>query len=356
MNEPIPKASLERIRTICLFILATGVVCAGLYYLSSALVPFVIAAFFHFSLAPLVNWQRRKWNLPGWLAVTTTATLGLLVFVGFWVVMAMAIAQIASNAGDYQDKLMKLGEFAFGWLPMEQVGITPDDMRAALKNQPQEAVRESLPDAVGAMAEVVAQGTLAMLFLMFMLGGKAVASARAPQFMEEVEHSIQRYVLTKVTISALNGFFTWLILTLLGVELALVFGLMAFLLNFIPNIGSVISPLLPLPVLLQDGYSPVTIVLAVLLPATVDFILGNVIEPKFVGRTLGIHPVVVIMSLVLFGILWGIPGMFLATPLTAVLKIMLDQHQYTKPIARILEGDLRVLGRPEEKQAASIGA
>jgi AI-2 transport protein TqsA len=356
MNEPVAKASLERIRTICLFILATGVVCAGLYFLSSALVPFVIAAFFHFSLAPLVNWQRKKWKLPGWLAVTTTAIVGLIVFAGFWAVLIASLAQIAADAGSYQGKLQAMGETLFGWFPMEKVGITPDDMREALENQPGEVLRESLPGAVGALAQVFAQGTLAALFLMFMLGGKAVAGARAPQFMEEVEHSIQRYVLTKVAISALNGFCTWLILTLLGVELALVFGLMAFLLNFIPNIGSIIAPLLPLPVLLQNGYSPTTIVLALLLPAAVDFLLGNVIEPKIAGRTLGIHPVVIILSLVLFGILWGIPGMFLATPLTAVLKIMLDQHQYTKPIARILEGDLRVLGRPEEKQAATIGA
>jgi AI-2 transport protein TqsA len=356
MNEQLAGASLDRIRTICLFVLATAVVCAALYFLRSALVPFVIAAFFHFSLAPMVNWQRRRWKLPGWLAVTTTALVGLLVFAAFWAVLVLSISQIVNDAGNYQEKLTQLGESLFSWIPLEQLGITQQDLRDAMENQPAEAMRGLLPAAVDTFAGVLAGGTLAALFLMFMLGGKAAGSARAPQFMEEVERSVQRYVVSKVAISALNGFFTWLILTLLGVELALVFGLMAFLLNFIPNIGSIISPLLPLPILLQNSYLPGVIVAAVLLPATVDFVLGNVVEPKLMGRTLGIHPVVVIMSLVLFGILWGIPGMFLATPLTAVIKIILDQHQYTKPIARVLEGDLRVLGRDDEKQAAAMGA
>ena len=88
-------------------------------------------------------------------------------------------------------------------------------------------------------------------------------------------------------------------------------------------------------------------------PAGVQFAIGNVVEPKVMGSSLGIHPVVVVLTLVLFGLLWGIPGMFLATPLTAVIKIVLQQRDFTKPIAKLLEGDLRVLGSKEEQEAAA---
>lgn len=344
MTEQAARSSLERIRTLCLSIVATGVVCAGLYCLSAALVPFVIAAFFHFSLAPLVDWQRCKWKFPGWLAVSTTGLVGLILLAAFWVLIAVSATQIAGSLGAYQDKLLNMAETGISYLPVEEMGISPQTVRTALVNAPAELVGDTMPGNAGALARLVGQGALVALFLLFMLAGKAATVARAPEFLHKVENSIQRYVLLKVALSAATGLLTWLILTVLGVELALVFGVMAFLLNFIPNIGSVLAALLPVPVLLQNGYSPTTIVLALALPSTVQFVLGNIVEPKLFGKSLGIHPVVVMLTLVLFGLLWGIAGMFLATPLTAVIKIMLDQHVYTKPIARILEGDLSAFG------------
>lgn len=355
MTEPPARSSLERIRTFCLFILATGVICAGLYWLSSALIPFVIAAFFHFSLAPLIAWQRRRWNFPGWLAVSTTGLVGVALLAGFWVLVALSVAQIASSMGDYQVKLLQQAENIAGWLPLEKLGIPPEDVRAAVVKAPAELVSGNLPGTVGAFGMLIAQGTLAALFLLFMLAGKAKTIVRGPEFLRQVENSIQRYVVLKFAVSAAEGVLTWLILALLGVELALVFGVMAFLLNFIPNIGSVIAGLLPLPVLLQGDYSPTTIVLAIALPAAMQFITGNIVETKLFGKSLGIHPVVVMLTLVLFGLLWGIPGMFLAMPLTAILKIMLDQHQYSKPIARILEGDLSAFGGPAPSPGTTIG-
>ncbi|MCB9933648.1 MAG: AI-2E family transporter [Planctomycetes bacterium] len=350
MND---STSLERIRTICLFILASGVVILALYYLSSALVPFVIAAFFHFSLAPLVNWQRRRFKLPGWLAVATTALLGLIAFALVWTVIGASVAQVAANAGDYSERIKTLAERALKWAPLDTLGLSEESVRAAIDQLPQDAAAKYLPGTVATLVEVFSQGALVFLFLMFMLAGKAVGSAKGPDFLEKVELSIQRYVLAKFAMSALTGLLTWLILALLGVEFALVFGVLAFMLNFIPNIGSVIANLLPVPVVLLGDYSTVTIILAIALPAGVQFTVGNIVEPKVMGKSLGIHPVVVILTLVLFGLLWGVPGMFLATPLTAVLKIVLQQREFTRPIAKLLEGDLRVLGSAEEQAAAA---
>ena len=143
------------------------------------------------------------------------------------------------------------------------------------------------------------------------------------------------------TVSAATGFLVGLVLWLLGVEFAWVFGFLAFLFNFIPNIGSVIATLLPLPVALLDPQMSVTIkVMVVAVPAGIQFIIGNLIQPKVMGQSLDLHPVAVLISLIFFGMIWGVIGMFLATPITAVMKILLERMELTAPVAALLAGRL----------------
>ena len=127
----------------------------------------------------------------------------------------------------------------------------------------------------------------------------------------------------------------------MGVDLALVFGLLAFLLNFIPNIGSLIAIVLPLPVMLMDSERTlITVALAVGVPGLVDFLIGSLIEPKLVGGSLNLHPATVLISLMVWGMMWGIVGMFLAIPLTAVMQMFLERFEPTAPIVDLLAGRL----------------
>jgi AI-2 transport protein TqsA len=123
--------------------------------------------------------------------------------------------------------------------------------------------------------------------------------------------------------------------------LALVFGLFAFLLNFIPSLGSHIDTLLPLPVVLVSPDSSLTtIVLTIGLPMLIQVIFGSFIEPKVMGGSLDLHPVTVILALIVWGMLWGIVGMLLAVPLTAVMKIFFERIEHTSLLAEILAGRL----------------
>jgi len=126
----------------------------------------------------------------------------------------------------------------------------------------------------------------------------------------------------------------------MGVDLALVFGVMAFLLNFIPSVGSIIATLLPMPLALVqfDSWLPITLVLV--LPGTVQFTIGNVVEPLVMGEGLDLHPVTVLLALVFWGLLWGVVGMLLAAPMTAVLRIVLGRLEITRPLAELLAGRL----------------
>jgi len=128
------------------------------------------------------------------------------------------------------------------------------------------------------------------------------------------------------------------------VEYALSFAVFAFVLNFIPNVGSLLATLLPMPiVILTPETTWVTWTLAFVLPLCVQVIVGNVLEPKIMGDTLGLHPIVILMALIFWGILWGIPGMLLAAPMTSVTKIILYRIEVTRPFARLMGGDLNAI-------------
>jgi AI-2 transport protein TqsA len=118
-------------------------------------------------------------------------------------------------------------------------------------------------------------------------------------------------------------------------------GLLAFLLNLITNNSSPIAVLLPLPVVLVDPQSTLsTVVLAIGLPSLSDLLISSLIEPKVVGGSLNLHPVTVLISLMVWGTMWGMVGMFLATPLTAVMQMFLERFEPTAPLAELLAGRL----------------
>jgi AI-2 transport protein TqsA len=128
------------------------------------------------------------------------------------------------------------------------------------------------------------------------------------------------------------------ILYSLEVELALFFACLTFILNFIPNFGPMIAVLLPLPSVFLADPSLFKISLLILLPGTIHFIFGNIIETKLQGDILSLHPVTVLFALLFWGLLWGIPGMFLATPLTCIIKLVLEKFSTTRWVALLMEG------------------
>jgi AI-2 transport protein TqsA len=92
-----------------------------------------------------------------------------------------------------------------------------------------------------------------------------------------------------------------------------------------------------------EDWKMVIVILAILLPLSVQLLIGNVIEPKVMGDTLGLHPVVLLMALVFWGVLWGLPGVLLAAPMTAIAKIVFERIEVTRPLAHVMEGRLETL-------------
>jgi AI-2 transport protein TqsA len=131
------------------------------------------------------------------------------------------------------------------------------------------------------------------------------------------------------------------VLALCGVQFAGLFGFLAFFLNFIPNVGGIIATLLPLPIiLLSPDMSYVAKVTALAGPGIIQFVTGNIIQPRVQGSALDLHPVIVLMALIFFGMIWGIVGAFLAVPITATIRIVLEKIPDTRPVAELLAGRL----------------
>ena len=139
--------------------------------------------------------------------------------------------------------------------------------------------------------------------------------------------------------SAGTGILVGLTLFFLGIQPAGFFGLAAFILNFIPTIGSVIATLLPLPVIfLNPEVSHTVAILAIVLPTCIQMLIGNIIEPKIMSDALGIDsPITILVALIFWGMLWGVLGMILAVPLTAILKMLILRFKLHEPFKQLFQ-------------------
>ena len=161
-------------------------------------------------------------------------------------------------------------------------------------------------------------------------------------------------VLLKFFISFANGVISAGVYYMLNVDLAMVFGVFHFVLNWIPHVGPIVATLLPLPVVLVSRESgAVQVFLSLLLPGLTHFLLGHLIEPRLMGDSLDLHPITVLLCLIFWGMLWGIPGMVLAAPITAALKIVCESIEVTAPFALLLAGQLEIRGEGEDVEIGS---
>ncbi len=343
----------QRLQTICLLVLTGLAVALALYWLRSAMIPFVLALFFSFALSPFIDLQVRYLRIPAGLAVTATLALSFVILTSLAGLISASVSELTANAAAYQRQIERIPVYLIGVL--QQYGIRPPEVFNPTSFIQPGTVGGMLLSTTNAIVGVLSQGALVMIFLFFFLAGRQVSDAPQQGVWGEVESRIKRYVVTKMVTSGATGLLVGLILTFLGIDLALVFGLFAFLLNFIPSVGSVIATLLPLPVVLfNPEVTNTTAVLAMALPAVTQFTIGNVIEPKMMGSSLDLHPISILLALVVWGTLWGIVGMLLATPITAIMKILAEKLDLTAPIGALLAGRIGPAREADVADAAAV--
>lgn len=168
----------------------------------------------------------------------------------------------------------------------------------------------------------------------------------------DVMRQMSRYISAKFFISLATGIAVTIGLSLTGLEFAVIWGLIQFILNFIPNIGSIVAGTgVGLFALLQFWPEPGPVVITVLIMVGVNMLIGNILEPKIMGDNLGIAPIAVLMSLMIWGWLWGFVGLILAVPMTVIVKILCENIPMLEPVSILLGSRKAVLAKKAEAQA-----
>ena len=326
----------RKIQNLCLLVIAGTCLGGVVYFLRGVLVPFTLALFLNMTISPMVDVQVDKLRFPRWVAVMTTLALSGFLLVFCATLIAASLNQLLNNVEAYEARFQDLFWAAFNGVP-EELGKRLDV--GSLLDLLSTTISAGLKATTDVIIYLLSQFTLVFLFLLFLLLGDSRGTPGG--LLEEVETRSKRYLLAKAGVSALTAILVGAVLKVAGVELALVFAVLTFILNFVPNVGSMIATFLPLPMLL---FSPVLSFWGAMLVLTfllvIQFILGNIVEPKVLGRTLSLHPVIVLLALLIWGTLWGPVGMVLAVPMTATMQIVLEQIEEGRPIAMAMAGHL----------------
>lgn len=168
--------------------------------------------------------------------------------------------------------------------------------------------------------------------------------------LNEIEESVSSYLMLKTLVSLLTGFLSYIVLLLVGIDSPLFWAFLIFLLNYIPTIGSLIATLFPaIFSLIQFGeFTPFIIIAAAV--GAVQVIVGNIVEPRLMGKSLNLSPIVTIMALAVWGKIWGITGMVLSVPITVIMLIAFAQFESTQTVALILSGNGKIGKEQDEKK------
>lgn len=331
MNE-----SSTRLNNFCLIVLTAVALTTALIYTRTVLLPFVISLFIFSIISPTVRFLQAKARVPRLVAIGLSLIV-YFVFTGTLIFFVTnSLDSFIRSAGVYRDNIVDF--IQWGTTLAEKYGFQVEDrtLREEIKNLPIFGIARHV---TGNALSFLGNSTLIFIFVMFLIAGEKAQTVK-DSFYQQVQNKISKYLITKTVISTITGILVGIILMICGVELAFMFAVLTVLFNFIPSIGSIIATLIPLPVvLLQFGFTWPFYV-ALFGCGLIQFTIGNIIEPKFMGESMDLHPVSVLMFLMFWGLVWGLPGMFMAVPITAVLKIVLSRMESTKVFAELLAGRL----------------
>jgi AI-2 transport protein TqsA len=317
------------------------VVIAGIKSAQVIMVPFLLAVFIAIISAPLLLWLERH-KLPRILAflLVTAGVIGILTGVG--TIVGASLNGFLSSLPEIQDKLSVAAQEGIAWV--QNLGVPIEISTLPKGFDPSNAITTA-GSFLRSMSQILSNSFLIFLMVTFMLFETVSMEAKLeyfshknPENLKIVETFIQnlkRYLAIKTLASLVTGVIIGVVLTMMGVKYALLWGLLAFLLNYIPTIGSILAAIPAVLVTLVEVNIAASL-WVVLVFVVANIAIGNFIEPRFLGRGLGISTLVVLLSLLFWGWVLGPAGMFLAVPLTMSVKIALDANPKTRWIAMLL--------------------
>jgi len=346
MTQPQPdRAGLH----VLLKLASLVIILAGIHAAADIIVQLLLALFFAIVLNPLVTWFiRRGIKRPAAIAIVV---LVMLIFLTALVgVLAASINEFMTMLPKYNREFTRKFLYLQDSMPFLRMHISPERMLQRMDSERLMTFATTLMTQLSnAMASIIllVMTVVFMLFevrhvpykLRFALNNPQIHIAGLHRALKGVSH----YLALKTLLSLWTGVIVWAGLAIMDVQFALMWGVLAFLLNYVPNIGSVISAIPPmLQALLFNGVYECLLVGALFL--IVHMVIGNIMEPRMMGHRLGMSTLVVFLSLLVWGWLLGPVGMLLSVPLTSVCKIWMETTKGGGKLALLLGP-----GRPKSR-------
>jgi len=315
----------------------------------SLLLPLVIAG----AIAYLINILAHAFGVVSFKGFTLPKSLAMLLAVAVILVSISLVIQLITDnvagviqkAPGYQENLERRIFAAYSLLGFEE----SPSLRDILSKVDFSSYLQSFGGTVRALVSSTGIIIVYLIFIFleqrtFDAKIRALVLQRSEQkdvfsLIEQINHDIRSYIGIKVVTSATTGIISYFVLHMVGVDFASFWAVLIFLLNFIPTIGSIIATAFPsLLALVQfETAGPFFITISIL--TAIQFSIGSLIEPKLMGNRLNLSPLVILLSLGLWGSIWGIPGMFLCVPITVIIMIICAYFPETRPIAVALSGN-----------------
>ncbi len=328
----------DKVGYTLLVMAAVVIILAGIKLSSVILVPFLLALFLATILSPLFLWLK-KLGLGDILPLIIIVLLLLLVITSLAILVGNSVQDFTQNVPFYEVKLKSdlsaLLETVNGW----GLHIPKEDILNLFQT---DSLMRYIATTLKSFGSLVTNSFMIIITIIFMLLEISQFTFKFKQTnsnslkqLTEISDNIKHYILLKALTSAATGIIITIILEITGIHYAILWGLLAFILNFIPNIGSIIAavPAVLMAIIQYDFTTATMIVIAYL---SVNVIIGSIIEPRILGKGLGLSTLIVFLSLIFWGWLLGPIGMILSVPLTIMIKIALDTKEDTKWIAILL--------------------
>lgn len=342
--------SANRTIVVTLTLLAAIASIAAIYVLKSILIPFVLAGLLSIVYRPLVT-KLRSWKIPMVLCLLAVLIITGGCLWGMYNIISISVDAAITKAPEYQTRITEL---------QVQFNKTTAYVSKALALKPgvMKMERWFNDETLSSTATGVANGLLAfagdsvliLLFLIFMVPGgeffprklrlafDGVTTFDVVAVYRAVNQKVRRYLGIKTMLNAAVAILTYIVLLIWGVDFAELIALLTFLMHYLPNIGSFLSTVIPGVVALVQFGSLGEAMLIVVILIVMQNIIGNIIEPKIMGTSLDLSPVLVLFSLAFWGLIWGVVGMILSVPIMAVTKVILENIPSTRPLAVLMSG------------------
>jgi AI-2 transport protein TqsA len=309
------------------------------------IISLLIAVLLAYIMDPLMAFFRHL-RLPLMLSILITALVFLSAFTGFGVIFYQSMLDFAKELPGYQSKLMSMLNVLLSRLPL----VTGEQIKTNIIQEFKNIRLASLVlSAAGSIANILSSFFVVFLYAILFLIGKYTltrkllrsfprpSAKRIVLILRRIDSDLREYIGIKTLMSLFVGVGSGIILVLFGTEFAIVLGFLTFLLNFIPYLGSAIAVALPPLIVLVQTQSPVRVLWLVVCLLLIQNLIAQVVEPRTVGRRLNLSIVVVFLTLLFWGWLWGAPVVILAIPMTTSLKIVMENIPAFRPFALLLE-------------------